>query len=288
MSETLALIGFVAIDNPKCSYGFAAEDPVYEKAIAECCVIKESTSFSNGILLKCIDKQPLFPYLHFSQFQSFDQCSTLREIEEVVKACRVYESSLFGTYEEIYSIQKTVTTNADSRLPSNRHAGYIVIGFKLLDDSSKQQTLEKSWLSWSGAREIYKYSPRTWSLRRIGLRNGQLSSHPFAYILMCEYGSILHPTNTIQALDMCERLRVRNCGHIGLYQVHTTYAAETSSARSATNSLAASKRQAMMRGFSQDVESVQLQSTADRQSRMRSIRDHSFQYPDGNFATYQY
>ncbi|KAE9413300.1 hypothetical protein Angca_001089, partial [Angiostrongylus cantonensis] len=197
-----------------------------------------------------------------------------------------------GTYEEIYSIQKTVTANADARLPSNRHAGYIVIGFKLLDDSSKQETLEKSWLSWSGAREIYKYSPRTWSLRRIGLRKlmptAHLSSHQFAYILMCEYGSILHPTNTIQALDMCERLRVRNCGHIGLYQVHTTYAAERSSTRSATNLLAASKRQTMIRGFSQDVQSVQPQSTADRRSRMRSIRDHSFQYPDGHFTTYQY
>uniref|UniRef100_A0A0K0DP07 GGACT domain-containing protein n=1 Tax=Angiostrongylus cantonensis TaxID=6313 RepID=A0A0K0DP07_ANGCA len=126
---------------------FAAEDPVYEKAVAECCVIKESTSFSSGILLKCIDKQR----------KSLQYSGNL--------IC-----PLSGTYEEIYSIQKTVTANADARLPSNRHAGYIVIGFKLLDDSSKQETLEKSWLSWSGAREIYKYSPRTWSLRRIGLR----------------------------------------------------------------------------------------------------------------------
>ncbi|PIO54589.1 hypothetical protein TELCIR_24044, partial [Teladorsagia circumcincta] len=51
-----------------------------------------------------------------------------------------------------------------------------------------------------------------------GIRRNRSPSRPFAYILMCEYGSILHPSNTILALDMCERLRVRNCGHIALYQ----------------------------------------------------------------------
>ncbi|KIH58142.1 hypothetical protein ANCDUO_11657 [Ancylostoma duodenale] len=39
-------------------FRFSAEDPIYEKAIAECYVIKESPSFCEGILLKCIDKQP--------------------------------------------------------------------------------------------------------------------------------------------------------------------------------------------------------------------------------------
>ncbi|KIH44201.1 hypothetical protein ANCDUO_25780 [Ancylostoma duodenale] len=50
----------------------------------------------------------------------------------------ILESKIYfaGSYEEVYSIQKT-TTAGDTRLPSNRHAGYIVIGFKLLDDSSK-------------------------------------------------------------------------------------------------------------------------------------------------------
>ncbi|PIO75681.1 hypothetical protein TELCIR_02265 [Teladorsagia circumcincta] len=93
------------------------------------------------------------------------------------------------------------------------------------DKSVPQHALEKSWLSWSGAREIYKHSPRGWNLRRISLRRNltvnRTPSRPFAYILMCEYGSILHPSNTILALDMCERLRVRNCGHIALYQKRT-------------------------------------------------------------------
>ncbi|RCN52007.1 hypothetical protein ANCCAN_01795 [Ancylostoma caninum] len=232
----------------------------------------------------------MFPYLHFSQFQSPDHAQRLGEIDGLIRECRVFPGSLFGSYEEVYSIQKT-TTAGDTRLPSNRHAGYIVIGFKLLDDSSKQQNLEKSWLSWSGAREIYKHSPRTWNLRRISLRRclstTRSSSRPFAYILLCEFGSILHPSNTLQALDMCERLRVRNCGHIALYQVHTSYSAASSCSRKVySNSLAVTKRQAMIRGFSHDVEAPPPGSTEERRSRMR-IREHSFQYPDEHYTAYQ-
>uniref|UniRef100_A0A912N0B3 UDP-Gal or UDP-GlcNAc-dependent glycosyltransferase n=2 Tax=Haemonchus contortus TaxID=6289 RepID=A0A912N0B3_HAECO len=290
MSETSALIGFVSSGSSGCSYGFAAEDPIYEKAIAECCVIKENPSFSEGILLKCVDKQPMFPYLHFAQFHSTDHHQRQREIDDVVKECRIFSGSLFGAYEEVYSIQKTTTSN-DARLPSSRHAGYIVVGFKILDDSSKQHALEKSWLSWSGAREIYKHSPRVWNLRRISLRRNVpisgSSSRPFAYILMCEFSSILHPSNTIQALDMCERLRVRNCGHIALYQVHTSYSTVSTTARKPySNSLAAVKRQTMMRGLSHDVASIPSETTEDRRGRLR-VRDHSFQYSDEHYTAYQ-
>ncbi|CAJ0591961.1 unnamed protein product [Cylicocyclus nassatus] len=292
MSDTSALIGFVAGDTPGCSYtGFPAEDPVYEKAIAECYIIKESPSFSEGILLKCIDKQPMFPYLHLSQFQSLDHQQRQGEIDDLIQECRVFPQSLFGSYEEVYSIQKT-TTAGEARLPSSRHAGYIVIGFKILDESSKQQSLEKSWLSWSGAREIYKHSPRTWNLRRISLRKNTSTirspSRPFAYILLCEFGSILHPSNTLQAMDMCERLRVRNCGHISLYQVHTSYSANVTTARKPiSKSLTATKRAAMIRGFSHDVEAPPPSTaTEERRARMR-FRERSFQYPDEHYTAYQ-
>ncbi|CAJ0569903.1 unnamed protein product, partial [Mesorhabditis spiculigera] len=153
-------------------------------------------------------------------------------------------------------------TSAENRLPAHRHAGYIVIGFKLLDDASKPTALEKTWLQWSGAREIYKYSPRNWNLRRISLlrhpnvyRNGL--PRPFAYVLLCEYGSILHPANTVQALDMCERMRVRNCGHVALYQVHTAYNSSPQTVVSQSSPQRVVKRNPMLRGFSQDVESTE-------------------------------
>ncbi|PIC24626.1 hypothetical protein B9Z55_017885 [Caenorhabditis nigoni] len=226
MSEFSSLIGFVGgPQKPGCSYGFAPEqDPAYEKAVAECHVIQEKKDFHEAVILKCIDNKPLFPYMHFAQFRNVDYTHRVKQISDLARECSPTHGSLYGCYDEVYSIQKTASVG-ENRLPAHRHAGYIVIGFKLLEDAGKQGNLEKTWLQWSGAREIYKHSPRSWNLRRISLmrcpthhKNG-VAQRPFAYILMCEYGSILHPSNTIQALDICERLRVRNCGHIALYQV---------------------------------------------------------------------
>ncbi|EGT59928.1 hypothetical protein CAEBREN_16575 [Caenorhabditis brenneri] len=272
MSEVSSLIGFVGGPRePGCSYGFAQEDPAYEKAVSECHLIQEKRDFAEAVLLKCIDN----------------------------KRC----------YDEVYSIQKTASVG-ENRLPAHRHSGYIVIGFKILEESGKG-TLEKTWLQWSGAREIYKHSPRSWNLRRISLMRCPTISHkngvaqrPFAYILMCEYGSILHPSNTIQALDICERLRVRNCGHIALYQrwvkeelVHSAYtspgprtSAHNSPSRQAAAfaQSAAAKRSQMLRGFSQDVEPQPVPETSTmRRNRMLRTRERSFQYPEEHYHAYQ-
>ncbi|CAI4222828.1 unnamed protein product [Auanema sp. JU1783] len=325
MSDSSSLLGFIASPHgldPSCSHGFDSEDNSYEKAISECHLFRESPQFVEGVLLKCTDKKPLFPYLHFCHFQSQDHSHRIREINDCIRMCSTNNTSLYGSYDEVYSIQKTATV-LEQRLPTHRHAGYIVVGFKLLDDATKQQNLERTWLSWSGAREIYKYSPRSWNLRRISLlRHPTMSRNdpmrPFIYVLMCEYGSILHPSNTIQAMDMCERLRVRNCGHIALYQVHTAYnssnttatnilsestsalssssssspprrttAARLTSTSSTTSQTSSMKRNPMMRGLSQDVETHSINTVDARRNRLR-LREKSFQYPDDHYHTYHY
>lgn len=90
-------------------------------------------------------------------------------------------AQLAGAYVELFAIQKSCSF-IEPTLPSHRHAGYIVSSFKILDSSCRvrrgrsspdppvqQRQLEKTWLGWTGAREIYKYAPRTWNLRRITL-----------------------------------------------------------------------------------------------------------------------
>ena len=106
----------------------------------------------------------MFTHLHYS---IFDAGSTAR-IGGLIRDLDPSPKSQYAAYEELFAIQKN-STSPDSTLPSNRHSGFIVSCFKLLDESCKQHTLEKSWLSWTGAREIYKYSPRTWNLRKITL-----------------------------------------------------------------------------------------------------------------------
>uniref|UniRef100_A0A7E4WAE0 RRM domain-containing protein n=1 Tax=Panagrellus redivivus TaxID=6233 RepID=A0A7E4WAE0_PANRE len=200
---------------------FTREDYCLENAVAECNIIRARDGFHEGVLLKCIDSKPMFAYLHYSIFAQ----GTSARLHSLVRDLDPGPKSQYGAFDELFAIQKSASS-PDNSLPSHRHAGFIVSCFKLLDENSKSHNLEKSWLSWTGAREIYKYSPRNWNLRRITLHRhaiGNSKSRTFAYVLMCEFGNILHPSNTIQALDMCERLRARNCGHIALYQVQCNY-----------------------------------------------------------------
>jgi hypothetical protein len=50
-----------------------------------------------------------------------------------------------------------------------------------------------------------------------------LSGQAFAYILLCEFGQILHPANLLLAMDMCEKLNHRLCGNFALYRVQNSY-----------------------------------------------------------------
>ncbi|KAI1719486.1 hypothetical protein Ddc_08698 [Ditylenchus destructor] len=242
-AQQTIFLGFVRSTNgspDEFSYnGFKREDLSLDMALAECNTIRSKEGLTQALLLRCMDHKPMYSFLHYAIFKngphSINVSSSpskqipahLSQSNTIVGQLRTSNSrSEYGSYEELFAIQKTATSSTDQRLSSNRHSGYIVTCFKLLEENYRQQSLEKSWLSWTGAREIYKYSPRTWNLRRITLHRHAITSGPvrtFAYVLICEFGNILHPSNALQALDMCERLRARNCGHIALYQVQHSY-----------------------------------------------------------------
>uniref|UniRef100_A0A0N5B8D6 CP2 domain-containing protein n=1 Tax=Strongyloides papillosus TaxID=174720 RepID=A0A0N5B8D6_STREA len=250
-----------------------------DKAIAECNNIKYLPNFQEGILLKCFDRNPMFPFVHYNIFKSEPLYEMKTAIDNFMKSPTQNPKSSYGLYEEMFTINK-MSTSPRSSLPSHRHSGYIIITFKILDDCSKKNGLEKTWLSWSGAREIYKYSPRTWNLRKISLlkceqKQANGKKPLFEYVLLCEFGSIFHPSNTIQALDMCERLKTRNCGHISLYQVQYGYDTEPKNTSNyqynsynhlnspplissplKTTTTARKERTPLLRGVSQDVDST--------------------------------
>ncbi|KAI6213337.1 hypothetical protein M3Y94_00138600 [Aphelenchoides besseyi] len=228
-SDRCIFLGFVGQSTSRDSSAgdFKREDASLDHALIDCNRIRSLPSFREAILLRCIEPQAMFPFLHFSIFSpnAFDNNPTLSSSFETNK------QSSFGAYEELYYIQKS-SSFIDVSLPSHRHSGFIISSFKILDSNGRSPQLEKSWLVWTGAREIYKFAPRIWNLRRMSLlriRNSYAKdqSHSFAYVLCCEFGNLMHPNNIVQALDMCERLRARNCGQIGLYQIQYNYGAST-------------------------------------------------------------
>ncbi|CAD5231148.1 unnamed protein product [Bursaphelenchus xylophilus] len=305
---------------------FKSNDCGLDRALNECNQIRLKDGFKEGLLLKCIEPKALFSFLHFATFETgsfgFNGAGQLAD------SLDLSSGALIGVYDELFAIQKS-TSFIEPALPTHRHSGYIVSSFKILDRSSRQKQLEKAWLSWTGAREIYKYSPRTWNLRRITLtRIAGLSKdnqRTFAYVVLCEFGNILHPSNTIKALDMCERLRARNCGHVGLYQVQYNYGkapsspfapprprlqtqSNTPSPSNSTNFRGLSPRgsprlsprsmpsnlmngrRPMVRGYSQDVDTSGPNDTARRRSILLRMRDRSLGYElnePGRFHSYQ-
>ncbi|KAL3083128.1 hypothetical protein niasHS_010930 [Heterodera schachtii] len=207
--------------------------------------IRQCPSLSRALLLRCVDPEPLYPFLHCA---TFDSGETSAEMAEEMNRMSAGKAE-FVSFEEVIALERpaagdngfgTSPASVPPSLASTIHSGFIVLCFRLLDgQTGSNSQLENTWLSWTGANEIYKYSPRSWQLRRLSfLRRVPFSavrsfpssspcpSSPFAfsYLLICEFGSILHPNNAVGALDMCERLRTRNCGTVSLYQVRHRFA----------------------------------------------------------------
>ncbi|TKR70577.1 hypothetical protein L596_022582 [Steinernema carpocapsae] len=317
-SDQSVLLGFIHnssetydADQPCAAYGFQSDDVSLDKAISECHSIRAHPQCSEGVLLKCMDPNPMFPFLHYAIFKDGTEEERIDEITTVVRHLNVRPKSYYGAYDEVSWILKSASS-VPTGLPAHRHSGYIVISFKLLDDQCKQENLEKSWLSWSGAREVYKYSPRNWNLRKITLHRYPFATNggprPFVYVLMCEFGNILHPSNTIQALDMCQRLRVRNCGHIALYQIQYNYSnltplqpspvpsRKTSSHQLHPNQtlsprrvVGTQKRTPMVRGFSQEVESSEASLRRNNKLRLDRSRERLGAFDEGQrFNSYHH
>uniref|UniRef100_A0A915Q4K5 DUF7153 domain-containing protein n=1 Tax=Setaria digitata TaxID=48799 RepID=A0A915Q4K5_9BILA len=311
-NDETALLGFIEhtpnehTNSPTCStyrLDSSITESSLDRAIAECNIIRGNPFFSEGVLLKCVDakrktfneyiayKVPIIPtlflYLHYALFKNPDHDMCVAQIDQSIRELHGRSKSQFGAYDEIYAIQKSSPV-VGCKLPTHRHAGYIVILFKLLDEQTKHESLEKSWLSWSGAREIYKYSPRNWNLRRIALHKlpapKKTSYRPFAYVLFCEFGNMLNPSNRLQALDMVERLRVRNCGYISLYQVQWSYGRISPETASVSQQLSVPEgrweRNLMLRGFSQEAEPTTdmsvLANTRKRSSQSTRIQNEHY------------
>ncbi|EJD73875.1 hypothetical protein LOAG_18737 [Loa loa] len=287
-NDETALLGFVECTSDEYNrIGPSTTESLLNRAIAECNIIRSNPYFSDGILLKCIDSKPLYLYLHYALFKNPDHDMRIAQIDHAIHELHNQPKTQFGAYDETYAIQKT-SSLAGYKLPSHRHAGYIIILFKLLDEQTRHENLEKSWLSWSGAREIYKYSPRSWNLRRIVLHKMPTSKkknfRPFAYVLFCEFGNILNPSNRLQALNMVERLRVRNCGYISLYQVQWSYGRISNSHETPSNSQELLsvpegkwERNLMLRGFSQEVEPTTTDISKPANNRKHSSRSMGMQ-----------
>jgi hypothetical protein len=79
---------------------FKRENSSLDRALAECNRIRLRPGFNQGLLLKSVDPNPMFPFLHYAIFNSFPS-SNDRQNSVFGDDPHLSESgSMFGLYEE--------------------------------------------------------------------------------------------------------------------------------------------------------------------------------------------
>lgn len=129
---------------------FKREDSSLDRALAECNRIRMKAGFNQGLLLKSVETNPMFPFLHYAVFDSKNNV-TIKEDAYLNES-----KSIFGLYEELFAIQKSSTFIQPSTLPAHRHSGFIISNFKILDRSrvSMEDLIQKLCLATTIGKEL--------------------------------------------------------------------------------------------------------------------------------------
>ncbi|XP_026677115.1 uncharacterized protein LOC103506184 [Diaphorina citri] len=162
----------------------------------------------------------LFPVVHFKEEPFALQKTTFNE--ELSNDIILHQ----GVYREVRCITPEDQLTSWS-VPSPHHKGYIMLGFKSLDNSFNKVMVD-SWKDWTGARYIYMYLPDELGLSKITFyhREAPDSLDMFMYIVLVECNCITTPERQVRFLlykitfyhreapDSLDMFKTSRCSHI--------------------------------------------------------------------------
>ncbi|GFY06374.1 uncharacterized protein TNCV_3651611 [Trichonephila clavipes] len=117
-------------------------------------------------------------------------------------------------YEEVASIVKP-SLDCLSQEPVTDHTGYIISAFRVFPGEDREK-LEKNWLTWTGARQVYNSLPKHLGLKRLTFHKKLFPDGGITYVLMCECSTLVE--HVTEALVFVDHLRARCCGYTALYR----------------------------------------------------------------------
>ncbi|GFY51111.1 uncharacterized protein TNIN_253151 [Trichonephila inaurata madagascariensis] len=117
-------------------------------------------------------------------------------------------------YEEVASIVKP-SLDCLSQEPVTCHTGYIISAFRVFPGEDREK-LEKNWLTWTGARQVYNSLPKHLGLKRLTFHKKLFPDGGITYVLMCECSTLVE--HVTEALVFVDHLRARCCGYTALYR----------------------------------------------------------------------
>ncbi|XP_013785322.1 uncharacterized protein LOC106469376 [Limulus polyphemus] len=181
-------------------------------------LVRKSQAATEGMLLINVERCSQFPFMtylvlnknHSDPKRLTDQLEdsfSTSENQEQLQHLAVYEEVATIARPPLDMLPKTPTTNK---------TGYIISAFRVLPGEDREK-LERSWLTWTGARHLYKNLPENLGFRRITFHKKRIPDRGITYVLLCECAELMNYVT--EACVYVDQLRARCCGYIAFFRV---------------------------------------------------------------------
>lgn len=172
-----------------------------------------------GLLLMNVERNSQFPFVTYlvCDAERSDPFRLILQMESHQDAGpegeRLHHTA---AYEEVATIARP-PVDVVPRKPTSSKTGYILSAFRVFPGEDREK-LDRSWLLWTGARQIYRRLPPHLGLRRITFHKKICPvDHGITYVLLCECPSLMDYVP--EACVLVDQLRARCCGYTALYRV---------------------------------------------------------------------
>lgn len=176
-------------------------------------------SVLEGLLLMNVERNSQFPFVTYlvCDAERSDPFRIILQMESHQdpgpEGERLHHTA---AYEEVATIARP-PVDVVPRKPTTSKTGYILSAFRVFPGEDREK-LDRSWLLWTGARQIYRRLPPHLGLRRITFHKKICpADHGITYVLLCECPSLMDYVP--EACVLVDQLRARCCGYTALYRV---------------------------------------------------------------------
>ncbi|XP_076337152.1 uncharacterized protein LOC143239680 isoform X2 [Tachypleus tridentatus] len=181
-------------------------------------LVRKSQTATEGMLLINVERHSQFPFMTYLVLNKNhnDPKRLTDQLEESFLTSENHEQlQHLAVYEEVATIARP-PLDMLPKTPTTDKTGYIISAFRVLPGEDREK-LERSWLSWTGARHLYKNLPENLGFRRITFHKKRIPDRGITYVLLCECAELMNYVT--EACMYVDQLRARCCGYIAFFRV---------------------------------------------------------------------
>ncbi|XP_013782209.1 uncharacterized protein LOC106466469 [Limulus polyphemus] len=180
--------------------------------------VRESQAATEGMLLINVERCSQFPFMTYLVLNTnhSEPNRLIEQLEDNFSTAQCPEQlQHLAVYEEVATIAR-LPLDMLPKTPTTDRTGYIISAFRVLPGEDREK-LEQNWLTWTGARHLYKSLPKNLGLRRITFHKRRIPDRGITYVLLCECADLM--SYVTEACVYVDQLRARCCGYIAFFRV---------------------------------------------------------------------